>query len=222
MQIYECRKVPSGSIKIDGILDDPGWRNIEPVGDFILYDGSGPATRQTVARMCWDDKYFYIAFESEDPDIWGTMFDRDDPIYQEEVVEAFIDPDSDLIRYHEFQTSPRGVMFDVMIYNPTHERKDLEIDVSWNCEGWLTAVRVDGTLDIRDDVDKGWTAEWAIPFTSMPTAPNIPPKDGDTWRMNLYRIDRTPEPEFSSWRPTLREPPDFHVPTCFGTIIFKE
>jgi hypothetical protein len=220
--VYECRRALAGSISIDGRLDDPGWQGIEPIGPFILSDGSGPASRRTEARMCWDDRCLYIAFRSDDPDIWGTHFSRDEPIYQEEVVEAFIDPDSDLVRYFEFQMSPHGTLFDALIDNPTGLRKDVVADTSWDCEGWLTGLQVEGTLDNRDDVDKGWTVEWAIPFASLTSAPNIPPKDDDTWRMNLYRIDRTPTPEFSCWSPTLRVPADFHVPMLFGTIIFRE
>lgn len=220
--VYECRKVPAGSIWVDGNLDDPGWRMVQPVGDFILSDGSGPASRRTEARVCWDDAYLYICFRSDDPDIWGTMFDRDDDLFEEEVVEAFIDSDSDLVRYYEFQMSPRGTLFDALVHNPTGLRRDLVADRTWTCEGWLAAVRVEGTLDDRDDVDEGWTVEWAIPFASIPGAPNTPPKDGDTWRMNLYRIDRTPTEEFSCWSPTLETPADFHVPSLFGTIVFKE
>lgn len=221
-KVYECRKVPNGSIEVDGILDDPVWQTIAPVGDFILSDGSGPAGRQTEARMCWDDDCLYIAFRCDDPDIWGTMFNRDDPIYEEEVVEAFIDPDSDLKVYYELQTSPHGTLFDAIIHNPTGDRRDMRGDTSWTLDGWQVGVQVDGTLDNREDVDKGWTVEWAIPFAAMEGAPNIPPKDGDTWRMNLYRIDRTPEPEFSCWSPTLQVPPNFHVPTLFGTIVFRD
>lgn len=220
--VYECRKIPAGSIRIDGKLDDPGWQAVEPVGDFILSDGSGPAVRQTEARMAWDDTCLYISFKCDDPDIWGTMFNRDEPIYEEEVVEAFIDPDSDLKEYFELQTSPHGTLFDAIIHNPTGQRKDMSADTSWTCEGWKVAVHVDGTLDNREDVDKGWVVEWAIPFASIPSAPNTPPKDGDTWRINLYRIDRTPTPEFSCWSPTLAVPPNYHVPALFGTIVFRE
>jgi len=219
---YECRRVPKGSIRVDGILDDPAWENILSIRGFMLSDGSGPATRQTEVRMCWDERYLYLAFGCYDPDIWGTMLNRDDHIWEEEVVEAFIDPDSDLERYYEFQTSPRGVMTDLLIHNVSGSNKRMKGDITWNCEGWLVGVQVDGTLDDRTDVDKGWTVEWAIPFASIPGAPNTPPKDGDTWRMNFYRIDRTPAPEHSCWSPTLAVPPDYHIPSRFGTIIFRE
>lgn len=220
--VYVCRKVEPGSITIDGRLDDTGWKSAHVISSFILSDGSGPASRGTRARICWDDRCLYIAFECDDPDIWGTMYHRDDPIFDEEVVEAFIDPDSDLVDYYEFELSPRNIQFDGRIHNPTGLRADMVLDKSWDCEGWSTAVTVDGTLDNRDDEDRGWTAEWAIPFTSIPGAPNTPPKDGDMWRINLFRIDLTPEPEFSCWSPTLENPPNFHVPKVFGTLIFRE
>lgn len=218
---YECRKVSNGSVRVDGRANDEVWQSIKPVGPFIVSDGSGPATRQTEARMCWDDENLYILFVCEDPDIWGTMFERDDPIYEEEVVEAFIDPDSDLKEYFEIQTSPHGTLFDAIIHNPTGQRKDMTGDTSWTLEGWKVAVRVDGTLDDRDDLDRSWTVEWALPFASLTSAPNTPPKDGDTWRMNLYRIDRTPDEEYSCWSPTLAVPANYHVPTRFGTVVFR-
>ena len=218
--VYECRKVPNGTITVDGDLSD--WQGIPTVGDFIVSDGSGPAARQTRARMCWDDAYLYISFDSDDPDIWGTLFNRDEKIYEEEVVEAFIDPDSDLVRYYEFQMSPHGTLFDAIIDNPTGLRRDIGVNTTWDCEGWKVGLKVDGTLDNREDVDKGWTAEWAIPFASLETAPNTPPRDGDSWRINLYRIDRTPTAEFSCWSPTMESPANFHVPACFGRIVFRE
>lgn len=220
--IYRCVKVHAGSIRIDGDLNDPGWQMAEPIHEFILSDGSRPAERRTEARMCWDDANLYICFKCEDPDIWGTMTKRDDPIFDEEVVEAFIETDSDLKSYYELEMSPRGTLFDAVIHNPTDLRKDLVIDTSWTCDEWRAGVHVDGTLDNRDDVDTGWTVEWAIPFESISGAPSVPPKDGDTWRVNLYRIDRTPEPEFSCWSPTMEIPPNYHVPAAFGMIVFRE
>lgn len=220
--VYECRRVPRGCIRIDGDLSDTAWAVAPWIENFVLSDGSGPAQRKTSARMAWDEDYLYICFKAEDPDIWGTYFNRDDPIYQEEVVEAFIDPDSDLGRYYEFQQSPHGTLFDAIIDNPTHDRREFAAHSDWNCDGWLAAVRVDGTLDDRSDIDRVWTAEWAIPFASLETAPNVPPKDGDAWRINLYRIDRTPVEEYSCWSPTMKVPADFHQSERFGVIVFRE
>lgn len=219
---YRCQWT-SEPIVVDGITNDPVWSKIRPVGKFILSDGSGPASRQTEAKLCWDSTMLYVAFACIDPDIWGTLFKRDDPIYDEEVVEIFIDPDGDMKNYYEFEVSPRNTLFDAIVCNPSGSqgKGDLQVNLEWDCPRIKTAVKVEGTLDNRTDIDKGWTVEMAIPFTSL-DAPRIPPMDGDIWKVNLYRIDLTPEPEFSCWSPTMRTPPDFHIPKAFGKLIFAK
>jgi len=208
-------------ITVDGVLNEPIWSKIKPVGKFRLSDGSGFASRRTEAKLFWDNSNLYVAFACVDPDIWGTLFKRDDPIYDEEVVEIFLDPDGDMKMYYEFEVSPRNTLFDAIIYNPSgsQEKGDLQVNSEWNCPRIKTAVKVDGTLDDRTDIDKGWTVEIAIPFSGL-DAPHVPPRDDDVWRANFYRIDLTPKPEFSCWSPTLLVPPDFHVPRAFGKLIF--
>ena len=65
-----------------------------------------------------------------------------------------------------------------------------------------------------------WTVEIAIPFNEFTTAPNIPPKAGDKWLMNLYRIDRPEDgnDEYSAWQPTGAE--QYHLPDKFGELVF--
>lgn len=219
---YICRRVPDGSITIDGMLDENVWQSTDVIERFILADGSGKALRNTSARMCWDSKYLYIAFECDDPDVWGTMLNRDDSLSDEEVVEAFISPSSNLADYYEFEISPLGTLFDALVNNPTGDRAYMTVDRSWNCDGWQTGIHVDGVVNDRNVIDKGWTVEWAIPFGELSVAPNVPPKDGDIWRINLFRIDQTPEPEYSCWSPTMKIPADFHVPEAFGYLVFRE
>jgi len=62
--------------------------------------------------------------------------------------------------------------------------------------------------------------EYAIPFKGLAT---FTPKPGQRWRLNLYRIDLTPEPkEFQAWSPTLHVPAAFHIPERFGTVFFTQ
>lgn len=216
--VYTCPKVDAAPV-IDGRLDDEAWKHAPEVTLVLSEDGK-PATKRTTVRMCWDDTNVYVAFDSIDTDIWGTFTQRDDHLFNEEVVEAFIDPDCDLVRYYEINVSPRNVVFDALICNPTDWTPGEGTDYGWNCEGLRTAVIVDGTLDDRTDVDRGWTAELAIPFAGL----NVPtPKPGERWRLNLYRIDLTPKPaEFQAWSPTLVSPARFHIPSRFGTVFFSE
>ncbi len=215
--VYVCPKVTSAPI-IDGSLDDPAWARSPAISLVSAVDGN-PITKTTTARMCWDDHCLYIAFECADTDIWGTYTKRDDEVFLEEVVEAFIDPDRDLVRYFEINVSPRNTVFDALIVNPDGWSPGEGTDHAWNCEGLLTAVKVDGTLDDRTDIDRGWTAELAVPFSGLGVET---PRPGKHWRLNLYRIDLDPEPaEFQAWSPTMADPARFHVPSRFGTVLFS-
>jgi hypothetical protein len=82
-------------------------------------------------------------------------------------------------------------------------------------------------LNDSTDVDTGWTAEFAFPFSEIaPVAPylSFPPKDGDKWRLNLYRYNYDRKtiktPELSAWSQTDKER-GFHAPDRFGKVTFS-
>ena len=177
----------------------------------MLVDGSGLAHLQTVARVCYDDQVLYLRFDCEDEDIWGTYTRRDEPLYDEEVVELFLaSGEADPVRYHEFEVSPKGVLFDAHVYNPTSRRSDLEIDPAWDCP------------DIRwqaesDESAQHWWAILIIPWAAVALPGDLP----TIWRANFYRIERprNGQPEFSGWSPTFAQPADFHKPAYFGILV---
>jgi hypothetical protein len=187
------------------------WDAVPTLTPFILADGSGLATQQTVARICYDAQALYARFDCDDDDIWGSYTQRDQPLYDEEVVELFIAPgENDPPDYFEFEISPNGVLFDARVRNPTSRRRDMVVDVAWDCEGirWYA--------ERRDDAECWW-AMLAIPWQAVKPPGRLP----TVWRANLYRIDRPRHgrPEFSAWSPTATEPVDFHKPACFGALV---
>ncbi len=188
---------------------DRDWDEIPSLPPFGLAGGSGPAIQQTRVRVAWDDAALHVRFDCEDRDAWGTFERRDDPIYEEEAVEIFLAAGTaDPFDYFEFEVSPRGVLWDGKVHNPTSRRADMVVDKSWNCPEirWAT-----GRSGRRQD----WWAALAIPWRGV--APGELPR---LWRANFYRIERPRdgEPEFSAWSPTLTSPPDFHQPARFGTL----
>ena len=217
---YVCRRIAE-EIVIDGHFTEPVWSRIESVGDFRLVGGAAEPQLPTEVRACWDEANLYLGFICVDTDIWGGMRNRDDPIYEEEVVEAFICSGDDVTRYYEFEFSPHNVVFDAAIECPeSGDRRLMKADVGWDCEGLRSAVHVVGTLDDHSDVDERWTAEVALPFSQIGRN-GRPPSDGERWRVNLYRIDRAGAGELSCWSPTLSDPPNFHVPARFGHFVFS-
>ena len=49
----------------------------------------------TQVRMLWDEEQLYVLFIATDPDAWSTLADRDDRLWNEEVVEFYADPDGE-------------------------------------------------------------------------------------------------------------------------------
>lgn len=212
---YKAKKT-SAAPTIDGELNDPVWASAQGVELTGSYDGRKTLLK-TVAKLAWDDQNIYIAFDCEDPDVWGNLKNRDDPIYNEEVVEAFFDANGDQRTYNELQVSPNNVNFDAYF---VEYRSDLEAAKKWDSE-LKTAVKVKGTLNNPNDKDEGWTAEFKIPISRLADVPNTPPKPGDRWRFNVYRLEHLQRQniEGSSFSPLYRG--DFHALPRFGWLQFE-
>lgn len=213
---YTCYRAAQ-PIVIDGVLDDPPWRGA-PAVELVLADSGGTPKQRTTARLLWDDDYLYVAFHCEDRDIWGITTERDQDIYNQEVVEVFIDADADGRGYVEIEVSPLNAVLDLfMLYHEDRKRGLWD----WDSEGMRTAVVVDGDPTRRGTPDKSWTVEMAIPMMDFFTAPHLPPRPGDVWLLNLYRIDRAVDgDEYSAWSPPGRI--NYHTPSRFGRLVFSE
>ncbi len=213
---YICRRT-AGPLSLDGTLNDPAWEQAEAVA--LVQAASGAPPRQaTAARLLWDDRYLYIGFRCQDTRIYATMRERGMHLWEEEVVEVFLDDDADDYSYAEFEVNPLNATLELYIMKRGEVWKQLW---DWQSPGMRTAVHVDGDPTDPDSSDRDWTAEIALPWEDFCTAPHLPPQVGDRWRMNLYRIDRSPDgDEYSAWSPPGRNA--FHTPERFGWLYFSE
>jgi len=90
---YVCRRAVD-RIVIDGRLVEQSWLKAESTGNFWLCEGERPSLVHTAARMVWDEAALYIAFECADPDIYATYGNKDDPLWVQDVVEVYIEEQS--------------------------------------------------------------------------------------------------------------------------------
>ena len=219
--LYHCPQA-APPLPLTGQWDQPAWADIPATPAFRQYDGQ-PAMQATVAKLCWDDAFLYLAFHCVDDDIWGTYRQRDDPLYNEDVVEAFIDPGGTGRRYFEFEMSPHNVVFDCVNVNTGDSAATVAYDSTWDCD-FQSAVQVHGTLDDLSVRDREWTVEMALPWPGLERAG--PPHIGERWRINLYRIDQDRRgdrggDEYQCWSPTRSAQPDYNVPSRFGIVEFR-
>ena len=205
----------SGALTIDGRLQEPAWQAAPDVGEFLFPWWEDGEKERTEARMLWDEDNLYVAFVAYDKHISAVLKKRDDPVSRDDAVEVFVAPYQDSVRvYFNFEVNALGTILD---RSPRDKRSS-----GWNAEAIQVAITIDGTLNNEADEDRLWITEIAIPFSSFaPFAPQLPPQDGDTWRLNLYRIGGAVNPQFSLWSDTLTEVPQYHTPERFGKVHFS-
>jgi hypothetical protein len=205
-------RLASGPISIDGLLDESAWNEAASSGPLRRFDGKADASQASLVRIIRTDQALIFGFDCRDEDIRAPYKKRDDPLYLQEAVEVFIDMDADRGDYMEFEVSPNGVLFDAAF---SGRRQGM--DLSFNPEVQV-ATRIDGSLNQSADRDAGWTAELAIPFTEMVGRGRRPPKAGDCWRANIFRLDKNKTGSQSmAWQPTAG---DFHDLNAFGRLCF--
>jgi hypothetical protein len=211
--VYEVLRAAT-PIQVDGNLDDRSWAQAPLITNFAINLNGSPAKLETTARVLYDDHFIYFAFRCADDNVWATLRRRDEQLWKEEVVEVFLQADPRQTSYIELEVNPLGTMVDIYLLDV---RKPLHYQ-SWNSQKIKWTVHVDGTVDGKLG-DRGWSCEIALPLEDIVTAPHIPPRTGDRWRLNLYRVERLPTALELAWSPTLRN--DFHLPDRFGEIVFK-
>jgi len=110
----------------------------------------------------------------------------------------------------------------------THPRGGRWAFVDWDLPGLKTAVQVQGELNNRNVISKGWTVELAFPWAGMKWLANgrsLPPKPGDEWRIFFGRFqklrvgDTVASPAWSWGRVGDG---DNHIPECFTRVVFSD
>ena len=224
---YLVRKTPK-PIKIDGKLDEAAWKAAPSSGMFVNTMTGEPAQPNTEAKLLWDNQNLYLAFENADTDVWGTLAERDSKLWTQEMDEVMIDANGDGKGYIELQVAPNGTIFDT--YLPTYRKYEDSLDpkrkpYDWNSK-LKAAVKVDGTLNKREDQDKGWTVEMALPLADVngldSKGVKVPPAFGDKWRLNMFRMDSPKDkPQVAlGWSAPMVG--DFHKLDRFGENVFVD
>ncbi|HEX8521548.1 MAG TPA: carbohydrate-binding family 9-like protein [Tepidisphaeraceae bacterium] len=203
-------------ITIDGILDEQNWKQAPWTTDFINILGSShPAPlHRTRCKVLWDDATLYIAAELQDTDIRALMRKRNDPLWQENCFEIFIDPDGDGQNYWEIGVNALNTTYDLQMPKPYDQGG--KPAPGRHLPNLKTAVQVTGTLNDPKARDQKWTIEVAIPFADL----GITPRAGETWRINFARmLYPTPrDPQYASW--SAMGEINFHIPSNFGHVTF--
>ncbi|OAB40239.1 carbohydrate-binding family 9-like protein [Paenibacillus antarcticus] len=194
--VYQCKQVQS---TID-------WNRCDVLQLSDTVTGLSPK-EATEVRACWSKEYLYLRFLCKESNIVSDFEHRDDPLYEQDVVEIFIDEEDKGTGYLELEVSPRNIVFDAVIENDGNDTV-VKIDQTWCFKDLQTSV---------ESTEEGYLTT----FITIPSSNFIHSlHQGLRWKVNFYRIDEglDGKREFQAWRPT--EKINFHIPSRFGTMVF--
>ena len=172
-------RVPNGSIRVDGRLDDEVWQKAAPITDFIQKEPveGAPPTDAMDVRIAYDDDVLYVGARmfSKDGRIQAPLGRRDNTDQAEHILvsfDTFLDRRTAVV----FGVTATGVRIDRYHSSDSEESYDSGFDPVWRAETSLSGDQ--------------WTAELWIPFSQL----RFNPRTEQTWGLNLFRF-----------RPTLDE-----------------
>ena len=182
----------------------------------------GPDAIATAFRALWSDAGLFVRYDVTDPSPWHTLAKRDERLWTEEVVELFLDVGATGRSYAEVEWNPVNAVVDLWV-----DRAENRFDKDWDWAGLESRVQPRKDAAGRTT---GWTAvsflPWAALTAKAPAGTALPPRPGDRWRFNVFRIERPggpAEPEkdvqLLAWSPTGER--SFHVPRAFREIVFN-
>ncbi len=230
---YQCYRA-DGPLVIDGIIDPKEWAHAPWTDLFVDIEGNvKPQPRfNTRAKMLWDDEYLYVSAWMEEPHIWGALTQHDQIVYHDNDFEIFIDPDGDRAEYYEVEINALGTIFDLFL-----ERTYIDGGPAiheWEFEGMKSAVHIEGTLNDPSDIDRGWSVEFALPWSTLAEYAHraSPPNVGDVWRINFSRVEwkhqivhgkyeKVPDTPENNWVWSPQGVINMHLPEHWGYVIFN-
>jgi hypothetical protein len=166
--------------KIDGLIDDPCWKALQPVSGFFQHDpvNGVAASEDTLVWAAYDQDNLYFAFLMKDarPDkIWAELTPRNE-FENNDSIKLVLDAYNDKRTSISFEVNPRGVQKN-------------SVETIWRSEAVM-----------RPD---GWSVEMAIPFKSL----RFSAAKLAVWGINFVRyIHRLNETDF--WTNVSRDLPE--------------
>ena len=153
------------------------------VGSYVDIEGDAkPLPRfRTRAKMLWDDEFFYVAAELDEPHVWATLTQHDAVIFQDNDFEVFLNPDGNNHNYAELEMNALNTTWDLRLRKPYRDGGKAED--RWDIPGLKTAVHVNGTVNVN-----------RVPRPAADDSSTVPCSDSTRF---LTTSKPTPRPETS-------------------------
>ncbi|MGC9367286.1 MAG: metallophosphoesterase [bacterium] len=180
---------------IDGRISESCWQN--PVTDLFTSQGLLNGIDSVEFYFCIDQNFIYLAAVCFDPvmdSVVAEVEERDGPVYYEDCVGYFLQPDRGNRTVYQIYVNPRGVIYDAKIYL---DYQGLEYDNTWNGHYQIATT---------EDEQK-WTVELAVPLEIFTTGYDL----NNGWGLN-FRRKQARLNESTNWQyPISYDPDDYGI-----------
>jgi hypothetical protein len=164
-------RVPSGSIEVDGRLNEETWQRANAITDFVQkepLEGQPPTDRLEV-RFAYDDRALYVGARMFSAEPIQAPMGRRDNVDQAEHLLISLDSYLDRLTASTFGVTATGVRLDHYHPSDTEFNTVSEFDPVWRANAAI--------------IDDGWTAEFWIPFSQLRFNDRSP----QIWGLNVRR-----------------------------------
>jgi hypothetical protein len=179
----------SGSIAVDGSLDESAWTGVDPVTELrqTVPNEGQPVSEVTEVRFVYDDAAIYVGARLHDRSPVTTRLSRrDSGLGDSDRFVVLLDSYHDHETAYRFWTNPSGVKGDAIVSGNGTGGGDSSWDPVWDL-----AVTVD---------DQGWVVEMRIPFSQL----RFGGDQRQTWGVQVERqINRNQESSTFPFTPVL-------------------
>jgi hypothetical protein len=185
------------------------WSALTKRGGGLPYDAK--------IKLLYSRTGLYVLFRGRDAKTTATLKDGGH-LWTEDVFEIFLQPDGGQPSYFEYEISPHGAELSLLVTNAGGKLLRWQPWVFDEGDGRkvrkAAAIALSGGQGVS-----GWSAEVFIPYALLQPLTGTPPKSGDRWRANFYRVDHD-DGKTTGWD-WSRVGTSFHDYKNFGELIFE-
>jgi len=199
---YEFPKVVvprvRGPVEVDGVLNEPLWREASLVPIAIELGLGSPYPRKAFARLAYDEQNLYLGLTTDTSGgLKRKITAHDGPVWEDDVFEVHLNPPGNAgpAFYYHFIVNADNTLWDGKNYD----------SAVWN-----------PTITVKSFVGNGlWTAEMAIPWNQLDG--RSMPQPGDIWKATFSRTYVEDTVHAVSWSFMGMT---YNDPSRFGAIVF--
>ena len=165
---------------IDGVLDEATWASANVVDQFVQQEPREglPATDRTEVRVLYDKGHLFVGVRAyASLPVTATEMRRDaDRLFDEDNFQIIVDTFHDSRNGYMFLTTPLGAKLEQQVFDEGEGGgRGTTSNINRNWDGiWDAAAKI---------LPDGWTAEIAIPFSTV----RFVPRDAQVWGVNFER-----------------------------------